>query len=114
MTVGSAGKDTNVSPQNYGGVRPKQEQVGGFEGVLNRATTSNDASGKQSSKGTEHSQDTSKSLPIILATRPPINLGNPIGKQGAPLNQSQAPAAPAATDDVALGDLSSKLEESKA
>ena len=114
MTVGPAGKDTNASPQNYRGVPPKQEQVGTFKEAINRSTTSNDASGTQYSKGTEHSQATSKSLPIIFATRPPINLGNAIGKQGAPLNQSQAPAAPAGTDDVALGDLSSKLEESKA
>jgi hypothetical protein len=60
--------------------------------------------GTQSSKGnhsSEHSQDTSKSLPIILATRPPINLGNPIGNQGAPLYQSKAGAAPAAAEKAA-------------
>jgi hypothetical protein len=46
----------------------------------------------QSSKGehtSEHSQDTSKSLPFVLATRPPINLGNPTGKQGTPLYDTQ-------------------------
>jgi len=105
--VGAAGKDTNVSPQNYGGVPPKQEQVGEFKGALNNATTSNDASGKQSSKGTEHSQDTSKSLPIILANRPPINLGNQIGQQVAPLRAGVAPApaanAPAATTQTVPG-----------
>ena len=91
MAVGPAGKDTNVSSQNYGGVPPKQEQVGEFKEALNQATASNDASGTQSSKGTEHSQDTSKSLPIILATRPPINLAQ--SKAGA----APAAAAPAAT-----------------
>jgi hypothetical protein len=95
MAVGPAG-NTNVSPQNYGGVPPKQEQVAGFKEALNHATTSNDASGAQSSKGTEHSQDTSKSLPIILANRPPINLGNQMGQQGAPLQAKPAAPAPAA------------------
>jgi len=112
MTVVPAGKDTNVSPQNYGGVPPKQGQVGEFKEALNSATTSNDASGTQSSKGTEHSQDTSKSFPIILATRPPINLGNPIGQQVAPLQAGAGPAAaapaaaekaPAATTKVVPG-----------
>jgi hypothetical protein len=93
MTVGSAG-NTNVSPQNYGGVPPKQEQVAGFKEALNHATTSNDAPAAQSSKGTEHSQDTSTSLPIILANRPPINRGNPIGQQATPLQAGPSPAAP--------------------
>ena len=84
MAVGPAGtvKDTNVPPQNNAGVSPKQVEE--FKEAVNRSTASNDASGIQSSKG-KHSQDTSKSLPIILATRPPINRGNPIGKQGTPL-----------------------------
>jgi uncharacterized Zn-binding protein involved in type VI secretion len=95
MAVGPAGTvNTNVPPQNYGGV--STEQVEKFEEAVNHSTTSSNASGMQSSKGehtSEHSQDASKSLPFVLATRPPINLGNPIGKQGAP---SQAGAAPAA------------------
>ena len=90
MTVGSAGNDTNVSPQNYGGVPPKQEQAGEFKAALNNATTSTGAS--PSSKGTEQSQDTSKSFPIILANRPPVNLGNQIGQQGAPSQSGTAPA----------------------
>jgi hypothetical protein len=101
MAVGAAG-NTNVSPQNYGGVPPKQEQVAGFKEALNHATTSNDASATQSSKGTEHSQDTSKSLPIILANRPPINRGNPIGQQATPLQAGPTPptAAPAAAQNA--------------
>jgi uncharacterized Zn-binding protein involved in type VI secretion len=95
MAVAPAGTvNTNVPPQNYGDV--STEQVEKFEEAVNHSTTSSNASGMQSSKGehtSEHSQDTSKSLPFVLATRPPINLGNPIGKQGAP---SQAGAAPAA------------------
>jgi predicted secreted Zn-dependent protease len=101
MTVGSAGNNTNVSPQNYSGVPPKQEQAGEFKAALNNATTSTGAS--PSSKGTEQSQDTSKSLPIILANRPPINLGNQIGQQGAPSSAGAPPAAapaPAATKTV--------------
>jgi hypothetical protein len=114
MAVGPAG-NTNVPPQNYGGVPPKQEHVGEFKEALNRSTTSNDASGTQSSKGehtSEHSQDTSKSLPFVLATRPPINLGSPTVKQGAPLydtqgsgsttaQQTAAPAQPGKPIDVA-------------
>ena len=85
MTVGAAGRfnDTNVRSQYDGGVSLKRVEQ--FRKEV-RSTTPNDASGAQSSKGkppAEHSQDTSKSFAIILATRPPINLGNPIGKQGA-------------------------------
>jgi hypothetical protein len=91
MAVGPAGTvNTNVPPQNYGGV--STEQVEKFEEAVNHSTTSSNASGMQSSKGehtSEHSQDTSKSLPFVLATRPPINLGNPTGKQGAPLYDTQ-------------------------
>jgi len=109
MAVSPAG-NTNVPPQTYGGgVPPKQEQVGEFKEALNRSTTSNDASCTQSSKGTKHSQDACKSLPIILATRPPINFGNQIGQQGAPSQASTAPtaaapaAAPAATTQTVPG-----------
>src|SRR5262245_37690586 len=92
MAVGPAGtvNNTNVPPQNYGGVSPKQVEA--FKEAVNHSTTSNNASGIQSSTGqhtSEYSQDTSKSLPIILATRPPIDRGNPIGKQGAPLYDTQ-------------------------
>jgi hypothetical protein len=92
MTIGPAGTaNTNVPPQNAGAVPPKQEQVGEFREALNRSSTSNDAPGAEASKGTEHSQGASTSLPIILATRPPINVGNQVGQQGA---SSQASAAP--------------------
>jgi len=93
MTVGSAGNNTNVSPQNYGGVPPKQEQAGQFKAALNDASTSTPAS--PSSKGAEQSQNTSNSFPIILANRPPINLGNQVGPQGAP-SQAGTTTAPAA------------------
>ncbi len=95
MAVGAAGNATNVLPQTYGGLPPNQKQVEDFNEALNGSTTSSQASGARSAEethGSEHSQDTSKSLPIFLATQPPINLGNPIGKQGAP---SQAGAVPA-------------------
>src|SRR5215813_6226021 len=91
MTIGPAGTvNTNVPPQDYGGV--SQEQVEDFKEAISHSTTSSNASGMQSSKGehtSEHSQDTSKSLPFVLATRPPINLGSPTGKQGAPLYDTQ-------------------------
>jgi hypothetical protein len=95
MAVGPAGtiNDANVRPQNNGGVLPKQVEQ--FKEAI-RSTTPNDASGTQGSKGehaAEHSQDTSKSFAIVLATRPPINLGNQIGQQGAPSQASTAPTA---------------------
>jgi hypothetical protein len=70
--------NTNVPPQNYNGVPPKQEQVGKFNEALNRSSTSNDASNTQSSKGTDQSQGTSNSsYHFPIATRPPLNLAKP-------------------------------------
>lgn len=100
MTIGPAGTvNTNVPPQNYGGV--SQEQVEDFKEAVSYSTTSSNASGMQSSKGehtSEHSQDTSKSLPFVLATRPPINLGSPTGKQGAPLYDTQGKGSKAGSE----------------
>jgi len=100
MTIEPAGTvNTNVPPQNYGGV--SQEQVEGFKQAVSHSTTSSNASGMQSSKGehtSEHSQDTSKSLPFVLATRPPINLGSPTGKQGAPLYDTQGKGSKAGSE----------------
>ena len=84
MAVGAAGtfNDTNVRPHNDGDVLPKQ--VDDFQEAV-RSTPPNDASGTQPSKGehaAEHSQETSKAFALILATRPPINFGNQIGRQG--------------------------------
>lgn len=87
MTVGPANtfNDTNVRPQNNnGGASPNQ--VEDFNEAV-RSNTSNDTPGTQSAKGNQaatQQQNASKSFSVILATRPPINLGNPIGKQGAP------------------------------
>jgi hypothetical protein len=72
--------------------------VGEFNQALNRSTTPNDASDTQSSKGTEHSQDTSKSLPFVLATRPPTNFGSPTVKQGAPLHDTQGKGTKAGSE----------------
>ncbi len=100
MTIGPAGTvNTNVPPQDYGGV--SQEQVEDFKEAVSHSTTSSNASGMQSSKGehtSEHSQDTSKSLPFVLATRPPINLGSPTGKQGAPLYDTQGKGSKAGSE----------------
>src|SRR5690349_2186767 len=90
MAVGPAGafNDTNVRPQNDGNASPKQVEQ--FKEAV-RSTTSDDASA-QSSKAKHasvHSQDTSKAFAFILATRPPINLASPAGKQGAPRHQPQ-------------------------
>jgi hypothetical protein len=92
--------NTNVPPQNYGGVPPKQE--GGFNEALNRSSTSNDASNTQSSKGTDQSQSTSSNLyQLPLATRPPINLSNPTGKQGVPLYDTQGKDSKAGSETKA-------------
>ena len=100
MTIGLAGTvDTNVPPQNDGDV--SQEQVEDFKEAVSHSTTSSNASGMQSSKGEhtpEHSQDTPKSLPFVLATRPPINLGSPSVKQGAPLYDTQGQGSKAGSE----------------
>src|SRR3954471_7500402 len=100
MTIGPAGTvNTNVPPQSYGDA--SQEQVKDFKEAVSHSTTSSNASGTQSSKGehtSEHSQDTSKSLPFVLATRPPINLGSPTGKQGAPLYDTQGKGSKAGSE----------------
>lgn len=114
MTVGPAGTvNTNVPPQNYGGVSSKQVEE--FKELVNHSTTSSNAPGMHTS---EHSQDTSRSLPFVLATRPPINLGNPTGRQGVPLydtqgtkpgSETKAPP-PMATSKYETRDLFGKLD----
>src|SRR3954452_11808293 len=74
-------KKTNPALSNPGTVSPKQ--VKEFNEAVNRSTTSSNSS--------QHSQGTSNSNPIILASRPPINFAHPISKQGVPLHQSQGP-----------------------
>jgi hypothetical protein len=115
MTLEPAGTvNTNVPPQNYGGV--STEQVEKFEEAVNHSTTSSNASGMQSSKGehtSEHSQDTSKSLPFVLATRPPINLGNPIGKQGAPLYDTQGKGSKAGSETKAPAPMATSKYETR-
>src|ERR1700759_2776930 len=100
MALEPAGRiNTNVPPQNYGGV--STEQVEKFEEAVNHSSTSSNASGMQSSKGehtSEHSQDTSKSLPFVLATRPPINLGSPTVEQGARLYDTQGKGSKAGSE----------------
>jgi hypothetical protein len=115
MTVGPAGTvNTNVPPQNYGGVSPKQVEE--FKEAVNHSTTSSNASGTQSSKGEhtpEHSQDTSKSFPFVLATRPPINLGNPTGKQGTPLYDTQGKGSKAGSETKAPSPMTTSKYETR-
>jgi hypothetical protein len=115
MTVGPAGTvNTNVPPQNYGGVSPKQVEE--FKEAVNHSTTSSNASRMQSSKGehtSEHSQDTSKSLPFVLATRPPINLGNPTGKQGAPLYDTKGKGSKASSETKAPSPMTTSKYETR-
>lgn len=115
MTVGPAGTvNTNVPPQNYGGVSPKQVEE--FKEAVNHSTTSSNASGIQSSKGEhtpEHSQDTSKSFPFVLATRPPINLGNPTGKQGTPLYDTQGKGSKAGSETKAPSPMTTSKYETR-
>ena len=115
MTVGPAGTvNTNVPPQNYGGV--SQEQVEDFREAVSHSTTSSNASGMQSSKGEhtpEHSQDTSRSFPFVLATRPPINLGNPTGKQGVPLYDTQGKGSKAVSETKAPSPMTTSKYETR-
>src|SRR3954453_1913191 len=67
MSIGSTDtvKNANPLPATPGTVSPKQ--VKEFNEAVNRSTTS--------SAGSQHSQDTSKSQPILLAAnKPPQNL----------------------------------------
>jgi hypothetical protein len=103
MTVGPAGTvNTNVPPQNYGGVSPKQLEE--FKEAVNHSTASSTS---------EHSQDTSKSLPFVLATRPPINLGNPTGKQGAPLYDTQGKGSKAGSETKAPSPMTTSKYETR-
>jgi len=96
-------KNANPAPTNTGTVSSDQVKEL-FKAAVDHSTTSNNSS--------PQSQGTSNSNPIILATRPPINLAHPTGKQGVPLYQSQgvgstsapqtaAPAKPGKPIDVA-------------
>lgn len=67
-------KNTNPAPRNSGA--SSSNDVKEFKEAVKNSTTSN--------KGSQSSQTTSNSNPIILASRPPVNLA---GKQGAPLHQ---------------------------
>jgi hypothetical protein len=90
------------APRNPG--TDSSKQVKEFQEAVNRSTTSNNSS--------QQSQGTSNSNPIILATRPPINLGNPIGKQGAPLQAGAAPATASSSKMAAfMGDTEMPLNQ---
>jgi hypothetical protein len=95
-------KNANPAPTNAG--TASSQEATKFKQEVDRSTISSNSS--------PQSQGTSNSNPIILAGRPPINLGNPMGKQGVPLYQSQgagsttaqqtaAPAKPGKPIDVA-------------
>ena len=106
-------KTTNPAPTNTGTVSSKEvKEAKEFKETVDRTTTSND--------GSKQSQGTSNSYPIILATRPPLNLATaahpyagetPLphskGDQGAPSQAGTAPAdakkAPAATTQTVPG-----------
>jgi hypothetical protein len=79
--------DTVTNPPSSNPGTDSSKQVKEFKEAVDRSTASNN--------GSQPSQGSSNSNPIVLATRPPINLGNPTGKQGAPL-QAGAPSAAAA------------------
>ena len=82
--------NANPPPRNPDTVSSKEEND--FKETIDRSTTSNDSS--------KQSQGTSNSYPIILATRPPINLAHSTGNQGAPSQAGDAPTsdAPAAAE----------------
>jgi len=81
---------TNANPPPRNPDTDSSKEAKEFKETVDRETTSNDSS--------KQSQGTSNSYPIILATRPPINLAHSTGNQGAP---SQAAAAAAAAAPAA-------------
>ena len=86
-------KNTNTAPRNPGADPSKQANE--FKQAVNRSATSNNAS--QQSQA-QQSQGTPNPNPMILATRPPVNLAP---KQGAPLHQSQGAPSTAAQQAAA-------------
>jgi putative peptidoglycan binding protein len=73
--------NANPTPRNPDTVSSKEvKEFKETKETVDRSTTSNNSS--------KQSQGTSNSYPIILATRPPINLAPSTGNQGAP-SQSQ-------------------------
>lgn len=66
-------KIANHALSNAGAVSSKEEKE--FNEAVNHSTTLNN--------GSQPSRGSSNSFPIILATKPPINLAHPTGKQGA-------------------------------
>lgn len=78
-------KTANPAPRNTDADSSKQAKD--FKEAVSRSTTSNNGS-----QPPQPSQGSSNANPIILASRPPINLAHPAGKQGVPLHQSQRAA----------------------
>ena len=83
-------RTTNPLPMNTGTASSRQAKE--FKEAVDRSTTS--------SNGSQPSQTSSHSNPILLAGRPPINFA-PTGKQGVPLYQSQGAGNPAAQQTAA-------------
>jgi hypothetical protein len=82
--------NANPTPRNPDTVSSKEvKEFKETKETVDRSTTSSNSS--------KQSQGTSNSYPMILATRPPINLGNPKGNQGAPL-QSQSSLSTVGSD----------------
>jgi len=91
---------TNANPPLRTPDTGSSKEVKEFKETVDRSTTSND-SAKQGTSGT------SSSYPIILATKPPINLARGTGNQGAPSQAGSAAAAagktPAAATQTTTG-----------
>jgi Putative peptidoglycan binding domain len=101
MSIGSTDtvKNANPPPGNPGTVSPKQ--VKEFNEAVDRSTTSNDSS--------QHSQETSKSHPIILARWPPTPAHTP--PQALTCTQPTAQQQASAFVDPALRDVASGKTE---
>ncbi len=93
---------TNASPPPRTPDTDSSKQVKEFKETVDRSTTSND-----SAKQSQAASNSSSSYPIILATKPPINLARGTGNQGAPSQAGSAAAAagktPAATTQTTTG-----------
>jgi hypothetical protein len=93
---------TNANPPPRTPDTGSSKEVKEFKEAVDRSTTSND-----SAKQSQGASNTSSSYPMILATKPPINLARGTGNQGAPSQAGSAAAAagktPAATTQTTTG-----------
>jgi len=86
---------TNTNPSARNPDTDSAKEVKQFKETVDRSTTSND-----SAKQSQGASNSSSSYPIILATRPPINLARGTGNQGAPSQAGSSATAAGKTSSA--------------